>query len=186
MPYKEKQNTVVSQLTIDYYQACLNVFIGQAKEYKLCSRGLVDIPELYYYGIKASVSLLQDERLYNTMRGDTALYLYTLLSCSIKAGLLFGAQWQNDRFLMDEYTDDILAQGLDEAAADLLEKHFPDNLASDGGQDFFMKISICWAHLFEPYRSNNDSDVFISFGLLAAFQLGVSMIISQMQTEMEY
>ena len=101
------------------------------------------------------------------------------MSLSIGAGIVYATKWHEKYSDLDEYVDQIIEDGSADDTNVLLKKHFPKEISENQGNPFFSKIFDRWLEMHTPYWALADARQHTFKAMLAAFQLGVSMILEK-------
>ena len=130
-------------------------------------------------GEKAVLVYLQD--VYFTMEfGQNPLqYYYVITMLSFLTGICFGEKWHKDfACLNNGYVDEIIKAGpADDANIILSEKI--GLLNNEQQNDFYQKIYEKWLECHELYWELEDPREYTFSAMVAAYQLGVSMILEK-------
>ena len=105
------------------------------------------------------------------------MFYYAVMSMSLQAGLVLAEQWRRDFSHISDRVEEIITQGPADNAIRILALMFPSNIYRNQGNDFFRKVFEAWSELNEPYWSLSDPRQYTFKSLLAAYQLGVSMLL---------
>ena len=144
------------------------------------SRGLKFIPELLPYGEKTILAFLRDSFFRDECGVDKKSYYYLIMSLSIEAGLVYAAKWHEDVAGLPAYVNKIIEVGPADDANELLKRYFSDNVSADQGNPFFQKIFSLLMEYHEPYWELEDPREYTFVAMLAAYRLGVSMMLDKL------
>lgn len=163
---------------VDFYTICLKEFHDEAAKNNLATKGLIFIPELIKYGEKIVLEFLKDEFFKFEFGNNPNLYYYIIMSLCIQSGIVLGEKWHLDfKNLDDNYLKNIISEGPADKAGEILEKlNLP---TSDVQNKFYQSIYKKWVLCNEPYWALEDSRQYIFKSMLAAYQLGISIILKE-------
>lgn len=163
----------------DFYIDCVADFHKEANKYDVATRGQIFIPELIPLGEKTILAYLNDP-YFKAFSGDNPQsYYYLIMSLSIFAGTAYATRWHENFSSLNQYVDQIIQDGPVDEAYPIWEKYFPEEIVGFQGNPFFQKINSRWLAILEPYWELKDPRDYILKALLAAYQLGVSMILEK-------
>lgn len=162
-----------------FYNDCVTDFHAEAKKFGVLKKGLVFIPELIPLGQKTILEFLKDP-YYQMQYGNNAQqYYYLILALSIDAGMCLATRWHENFQSLNQYVEEIIENGPADDANTLMNKYFPSDVMGNQGNDFFPIIFYRWLKMHEPYWNLADPREYTLKALLAAYQLGVSMILEK-------
>ena len=163
-----------------FYTDCVEDFHKAAMTQGVASKGLIFIPELLPMGEKAVLSFLKDSYFQMQFSSDPQTYYYLIMSLSLQAGIVFAAKWHEDfDELKNGYVEQIIEEGPADEARKLLEAEFPKSISANQGNPFYQKIFARWLAMHEPYWKLSDPREYTFKAMLAAYQLGISMILEK-------
>lgn len=176
---KESTNSGQIKSAQDFYNDCLISFHDEAKENGFANKGIIFIPELIPMGEKAVLAYLQDMYFSIEFAQDPVMYYYAIMSFSLQTGICFAEKWHNDfERLESGYVDEIIKLGpAFDALAIMSEK-----IGISGNEernDFCRNIYRKWISCHEPYWNLRDPRQYTFRAMVAAYQLGVSMILEK-------
>ncbi len=162
----------------EFYTRCVEDYHNTAAKHGLAKKGLVLIPELVPIGQKTVLAFLKDVFFQTEFRDDAALYHYVIMSLSLQAGIVFAAKWHEDfAGLDDAFVDQIIVEGPADACKPCLRKlGLTDN---EKENEFYRAIFQRWLALHEPYWKLSDPREYTFNAMLAAYQLGISLILCE-------
>ncbi len=165
---------------VDFYTECVEKLHTVAEALGVASRGLILIPELIPRGEKLVLCFLKDNFFQMEFSHDANAYYSFIMALSIDAGIVTAAKWHEDYSGLDDYVEKIMAEGPAEDANKLMEKYLLKDLFSNQGNPFFSKIYPVWTALHEPYWKERDPRDYTFKLMVAAYQLGVSVILEKL------
>ena len=145
----------------------------------LAKKGLILIPELVPIGQKTVLAFLKDPFFQDEFQGNTALYYYAIMSLSLQAGIVFAVKWHENFAALD---DSYVKQVIDEGPADACKPYLKKMGLTDNAKEneFYRAVFQQWMALHEPYWSLPDPREYTFNATLAAYQLGISMILAEL------
>ena len=172
-----ENNTIKSLST--FYSDCVVDYHTEAAKMGVATKGTIFIPELIPYGERILLTFLRDPVIEMEF-SDPRTYYYAIMSFGIQSGIVFAAKWHEDFSGLDEQFDMVSALGPSFYANDLLEKHFPSDISRDQGNTFYYMIFERLEEEHKPYWQLRDPRQYTFKALLAAYQLGVSMMLEKL------
>ena len=163
----------------EFYNQCLKEFHAKAKELGVAKQGVILVPELIPYGEKTILTALQEPYFQSVFANDPEQYYLFIMAMSIDAGIIYATKWHKDYQSLDSYVEDILERGPADDADVIMERWLPYGLFHDQGRPFFSKIFPVWLKLHEPYWKLKDPREYTFKLMLAAYQLGISIILDK-------
>ena len=159
-----------------FYKLCIQDYHRKAKELGYAERDLIFIPELIDFGQKSILWFLKNEELQKQFSSPAEWY-FTCISTAIRCGIIFALKWHFDFAGLNKpcYVESVMEEGPISISKDIIER----DLGMDN-KDFYvfcMKIFKCWAVMHEPYWKLADPRQYTFYATLAAYQLGISMIL---------
>ena len=176
---KQPQKTTGNGGIANFYTACVEDFHNEADKYGAATRGLIFIPELLPVGEKTVLAFLKDPFFQMQFGSNPQMYYYVIMSLSIDAGIAFATKWHEDYSSLNRYVDQIIAEGPADDANALMSKYLPKEIAENQGNAFFQKIFARWMVIHEPYWKLTDPRDYTFKAMIAAYQLGISMILEK-------
>lgn len=160
-----------------FYSDCIEAFHREAQKYGVANRGVLIVPELLPRGEKVVLSFLQDSHYQSICNNNATMYYYLMFSLSIQAGIVLANAWNIEPDALDECEAEIIIDGPADKANELLEELFDKSISADQGNGFYQRIFPIWLKQHEPYWKLSDPRDYTYNALLAAYQLGVSMML---------
>ena len=160
-----------------FYSDCVADFHNEALKYGIAKRGLIFIPELMPIGENIALRFLQNRVLPTKCNGNQGYYYYLIMCTCIDAGICLATRWHEQFSTLNQFADEIMLKGPTDGAA-LRKMHFAGEVMDWQG-DFFPRVSIRLMAMLEPYWKLSDSRDYILKAMVAAYQLGVSMILEK-------
>lgn len=159
-----------------FYTDCVAVYHNRAKELGFAERGVIFIPELIPLGEKAVLLFLKDPYIQQQIP-DPFDYYSVALNTAIRCGILFGAKWHTDLSELEKpgYIESVIESSPVSLTRDLIKSEL--GLDDKSYKDFSYKIFEKWVEMHKPYWELNDPRQYTVNATVAAFQLGVSMIL---------
>ena len=163
---------------IQFYNDCVEDYHKTANKHGFANKGLIFIPELIPIGEKTVLAFLRDPFFQMQFGNDPHLYYYAIMSLSLQAGIVFAGKWHSDfPALKSGYVDKIIAEGPADACKPFLKQFgLVDN---EKENDFYRTIFERWLAMHEPYWKLSDPRDYTFKATLAAYQLGISMILEK-------
>ena len=175
--YKEAKADAALSLA-EFFKKCVDDYHAAAKEQGFATHGLIHIPELLDYGKKAVLALLQDDYFQTVFQDEPQMYYYAVMSLSLQAGIVFADKWHADpAALQNGYADQIIGEGPADACKPLLQELGLSDEEKEN--DFYHVIYERWLALHELYWKQSDPRQYTFMATLAAYQLGISMILEK-------
>ncbi len=173
---RSRENTAPSVLS--FYDQCVEDFHRTAAQEGQSENGPVIIPELIPIGEKTVLEFLKDPFFRMEFDSDPQMFHYVIMSLSLQAGIVFGAKWHEDfAALNDAYVDRIIRDGPEsECKPYLRQLGLTDRLKESA---FYDVIFERWTAMHESVRKMRDPREYTFRATLAAYQLGVSMILGK-------
>lgn len=176
---KNKNNNNNVKSPVEFYKECLEDFHNEANTCGVANRGLIFIPELIPLGEKTILAYLQSPHYQRESGGDPETYYYLIMSNAIKVGMALATRWHEDVSKLNSYVHEVTLCGPGIMGAYLFVMYFPIEVHANNGEAFCRKIYSRWLDLHEPYWELEDPRDYTFKALLAAYQLGVSMILEK-------
>ena len=163
---------------IQFYNDCVEDYHKSANKSGFANRGLIFIPELLPIGEKTILAFLKDPFFQMQFGGDANLYYYVIMSLSLQAGIVFAEKWHSDfPTLKSGYVDKIITEGPADACKPFLKQLGLTDTEREN--DFYRTIYGRWTVMHEPYWKLSDPRDYTFKAMLAAYQLGISMILEK-------
>ncbi|MDO4178342.1 MAG: hypothetical protein Q4D21_04040 [Phascolarctobacterium sp.] len=164
----------------DFTAECCKAFYDYAFKQNLIKGDIAFVPELVELGEKAVLELLGNQTFQKEYGDNPMLFYYMVLQYALKTGILIGARWELnfDSLTPDSYKEET-AHALNGETEKLLSEL---GLDSDEKHDgFFVGLHKKWYELTMPYTQLEDQRYYISGSLYASFQLGVTIILDNLE-----
>ena len=163
---------------IQFYNECVEDFHKTAMGKGQATRGLIFIPELIPIGEKTVLAFLKDPFFQMEFGENPQLYYYVIMSLSLQAGIVFAFEWHADYdALKSGYVDQIIEEGPAEDCKPFLKAL---GLTTNEEENaFYHTIFDRWLAKHEPYWKMDDPREYTFRATLAAYQLGISMILCE-------
>lgn len=163
----------------NFYADCIKAFHDEAAKNGLAKRGLIYIPELIEAGNKTILAFLQDPFFVVEFGQNPTQYYYAIMSLSLQAGICFGEKWHTALSeLKNGYVDRIIEEG----PADEADRIFKSTIGLPDSQQqnhFYQVIFEKWVACHEPYWALTNPREYTFHAMLAAYQLGISIILEK-------
>lgn len=161
---------------IRFYSFCVEDYHNTAKKEGMATRGVIFIPELIPIGEKTILAFLRDSFYQAQFSNNPSAYYYVIMSLSMQAGMVFAAKWHtNYSSLKEGYVERIIEEGPYDACRPLLNELGLTDTEKEN--NYYSRIFERWLALHEPYWKLPDPREYTFNAMLAAYQLGVSMIL---------
>ena len=162
-----------------FYSDCVADFHEEAAKNAVAQKGLIFIPELLPYGEKTVLAFLQDPFFKMQFGRNPQMYYYAIMSLTIEAGMVYAERWHKNFSTLSNYVEEIIEFGPADDANLLLTQYFSKEVSQNQGNAFFQKIFSRWLIMHEPYWNLDDPRDYTMSAMLAAYQLGISMILEK-------
>lgn len=176
---KKRTDDPTANSPSEFYSKCIADFHKEALTYNVAQKGLIFIPELMTAGQRITLAFLNDDFLRTEYGSSPIQFYFAVMAFSLEAGMLFAVKWHERFDELNDYVDIVAIVGPAEDASNLMKKHFPANIAEDAGHTFFEKIYERWMVIHTPHWDKPDSQQYTFSGMMAAYQLGVSMMLEK-------
>lgn len=163
----------------EFYSDCVTELHKEATQYGVANQGLIFIPELIPIGEKTVLAFLQDNFYQAEFGKNPQMYYYAIMTLSLQAGIDFATKWHENFSELNFYANRILQVGPADDANALLKQYFSNEISQNQGNPFYQKIYAKWLELHEPYWKMQDPREYTFRLMIAAYQLGVSMILEK-------
>lgn len=162
----------------EFYNDCVIAYHETAMNAGLATRGVIFIPELIPIGEKVMLAFFQDHLLQESLGGDPVRYYHMMVKLAVSSGLVCGARWHLDYDgLKAGYVDKIIEEGPFVASESIFAQLGLKDLNKQA--EFYMDIFQRWLTLHKPYWELRDPRNYTFMATLAAYQLGVSMVLEK-------
>ena len=170
---KSVTNTVSPE--IQFYIDCVEDYHQTAKQHGFAKDGVVFIKELRPIGEKVVLAFLRDPFFQSEFGSNPQLYYYAIMSLSLQAGMVIAEKWDSTSVVDEAYVERIIKEGPADTCKPLLKKlGLTDN---EKENSFYQVIFGRWLAKHEPYWKMQDPREYTYMATLAAYQLGISMIL---------
>ena len=158
-----------------FYTLCMKDYHDFAQKQGYAVRGVIFIPELVQYGQQLVLNLYRNEALQRNFSTPQAYYCM-LVETAIRSGIICGLKWHLDFPGLNQsgYMETVLGH-CKELSAEAIKSDL--QMSEKKFVEFSKKVYEHWSELHEPYWSLSDPRNYTFFATVAAFQLGVSMIL---------
>lgn len=163
-----------------FYADCVKAFHDKAMMSDVANRGLIFIPELIEPGKKIILEYLNDPFFQAQCKNNSQQYYYLIMSLIIESGICLATMWHESFSCLERYIEDVIENGPAEDANTIMNKYFSKDVIGDQGNKFFKEIFESWLEMHEPYWNLDDSREYTVNAMVAAYQLGVSMILEKL------
>ena len=177
---KKKSETTTLKNPQEFYTACIEDFHREAQACGVAKKGLIFIPELIDLGETAVLAYLRDSYLQNQFGDNPTVFYDVIMSLAIDSGIAFANKWHEDFAHLKAYAIELISQGPADDANELLIEHFSASIAEDQGNPYFRKIFARWMAMHKPYWDLDDPRTYTFKALMAAYQLGISMMLDKL------
>ena len=161
---------------IQFYNDCVADYHKAAMEKGMAERGVIFIPELLPIGEKTVLAFLKDPFFQMEFGNNPQMYYYVIMSLSLQAGMVFAAKWHdNYSELTDSYINEIIEDGPAEACKPFLRELGLNSTEKENA--FYRVVFERWLANHKPYWELSDPRQYTFRATLAAYQLGISMIL---------
>lgn len=179
--FKNRKDEVMVDMTpTKFYQVCLDEFFKEAAKYGVAKRRNIFVPELALAGKKIVLTFLQDNFLLDEYGNDPLSFYHAVTMFVWESGLVFAAKWHEEASKLDTFVDIVGIVGPADDADKLLKAHFPASISQNQGDAFLKNIYSKLLNLHEPYWKLSDCRQYTFYGMLAAYQLAVSMMLEKL------
>lgn len=164
---------------IEFYNTCCKEFHDLAmSEWELAPRGIIFVPELVRIGEDTVLAFLKDPFFQMEYRSNPQMYYYVINVMCFMAGVVFGDKWHHQvSELKSGFVEEVIKYGPPDYASPILEEVI--GLEPDDCNNFYQMLYGCWMNLHEPYWKLKDPREYTFKLLLASYQLGVSIVLTE-------
>lgn len=145
---------------------------------ELTPRGVIFVPELIRIGGETILAWLQDPAFQQRFGHSVETYYYVLAVRSFEAGLVFGDKWHHQvSALKSGFVEEVIKGDINDYVNPIIDNvmHMDEYTQAS----FYKDIFDCWTELHAPYWKLRDPRDYTFNLLLAAYQLGVSVILTK-------
>lgn len=161
-----------------FYMDCVEAYHDEAEKCGLTDRGVIFIPELIPYGEQAVLSLFKDRFYSMEFKDNPYVYYYAIMSLALQTGIVYAAKWHENFPEMQGYSKRIEKRGpADDCKPCLRQMGLGDSGVENA---FYNKIYKIWVEKHEPYWKMRDPREYTFKATLAAYQLGVSLMLAKL------
>lgn len=159
-----------------FYALCVEDYHNRAKQLGYAERNVIFIPELINFGQQAVLWFLRNDELQRQFSSPNEYY-YVAVNTAIRCGIIFGLKWHLDFEGLNRpgYVQSVMESGPSGLSADIIKEDLGMDEKAFGS--FCVEIFLRWSAVHEPYWNLQDPRDYTVYATLAAFQLGVSMIL---------
>lgn len=164
----------------DFMQDCLADFHEFAKSNNQAHKGTIFIPEVLEVGSQECLSYFQDESMQKKYYKDVEKYYFELFKLCFESGMVYGACWHENYAIVKDgsFQKQVHEKGVSYYSKGLITKDL--EMSDSEFSKFEENLFIHWQTRVEPYWDLADPRKYLFNGMLAAFQLGVSMEMSKL------
>lgn len=144
----------------------------------LTPRGVIFVPELLSIGQEAVLRCLQNPTLQRRYKNNPEGYYYAIATDCFDVGIVFADKWHNQvSALKNGFIEEVFNGNISDYSTPIIEQVI-------GWDDydrapFYKDLFNCWKELHAPYWKLRDPREYTFNLMLAAYQLGVSVILTQ-------
>ena len=167
----------------DVFMQCLQTFQTLAAEKDFASRDAYLIPELVGYGREAMLWYLNNEKILEDI-GDSGMYYYVAVNTAFRCGIAFAEDYRENPELCrtQDYVTSCLSRGIAAKSEPVIREKLGKEEAEFG--HFCLELYNAWAELEKPWLEDEENGPAAVFqGIMAAFQLGVSVLMSNYEVK---
>lgn len=174
----QKGNSTQAKSPTDFYTDCVIEFHKIAKENGCAEHDLIFIPELIQYAHEMPLTFLKNPGIENTIKNDPRFGYFFVMGLSLVSGVMIAYQWHTDFKNLGTFSEEIINES-DPG------KYYHNNIEPNVGvsfadlQNLTKEIFEKYEQLFAPYMSLEDSRSYILNGMVASFQLGISICLAK-------
>ena len=177
-PSTHQSSSKINSNPTTFYAECASDYHKTANSLNFAKRGVIFIPELIPIGHKTVSTFLKDKFFQMEFGNNIQQYYFVITALSLQSGIVFADKWHSDfSSLTNSYIDQILNEGPADVAEALLKNEL--GLNKEQANQFYAQIYERWIALHEPYWKLSDPREYTFNAMLAAYQLGVSMILEK-------
>lgn len=163
---------------VEFYTTCCKAFHDLANEQELTPRGVIFVPELVRIGEETVLAFLKDPFFQMEFRSNPQQYYYVINTMCFMAGIVFGDKWHHQvSALKSGFVEEVIQYGPPDYATPLLEEVI--GLDPEDTNALYGAIYGRWMELHEPYWKLKDPRDYTFKLMLASYQLGVSIILTE-------
>ena len=164
---------------VGFYNECVQQFHTAARNRGLANKGVIFIPELMSYGEDIVLRYLQDNYYSSQFADKPEDYYHLMMILSIQAGMLFAMQWHLDYDAVKSgFVEKVYRSNTWSTVQNIFSVDF--NMNQNQMNDFFRQMFDIWQDLHAPYWQLADPRDYTFRSLVAAFQLGVSLMLDKL------
>lgn len=162
-----------------FLAACIYDFHKAVYPHGLAQNGAVIVRELLPVGRCAVQSYYESDDLRAEFEGYSDVHEDFMVMLSIDLGLVVGAFWYADRDIFDILAWRAINAMPISAAEGLIDALYDQPIMDDSGAPLFDLIFERFTAMLEPYRSMPNAHNYVICALLAAFQLGLTLMFER-------
>lgn len=172
-----KENTKIISPN-DFYEECICEYHKIAKDNGFAQKDLIFIPELLMNGNKMVLSFLKSPGYEQHMIKEPVYGYLVGIGAALFMGIIAGYQWHIEYSKLEDMSNNILAAG------DNVPVYYKDNFEEKIGidtkeiLDFSYEVYEKFLKLHEPYWKLKDPRNYTFNGMLASYQLGISIVLA--------
>ena len=176
----DKSEPTVQKVCLDeFYNQCLGVFTKTAQEANLLQGNLV-CTELLPVGKKVVFEYLYDRYLVQRHESDPDIFYDYVVQLSFEAGITIANKWKDASADLEEYIDKIIRETSFDDIRGIYQQYF--NVESEQTwRKFISNLSAPVYDLLKWYHEQDNFEAYKLKLLLAAFQLGMMLILNKRQ-----
>lgn len=174
---KSKENTKITSPK-DFYEDCVYEYHKLAKNKGFAQRDLIFVPELLINGNKMVLSFLKSTAFEQHMIKEPVYGYLVGIGTALFMGIITGYQWHVEYSKLEEISNNILDAG--ENATIYYKDNFEEKIGIDTKEllDFSYEVYVKFLELHKPYWKLNDPRDYTFNGMLASYQLGISIALA--------
>ena len=162
----------------EFYCDCLEAFVEIGKENNMLFKDNIVVPELLDKGEKAVLQYLKDPFFQAEFSNDPVTYYFAIMVFSLQTGMIFASTWHKDfAKLTDQFVQAVVKMGPTDLALSLRQAVFESPAKENL---FYTELYGKWNEMHEPYWKLEDPRDYTFKAELAAYQLGVTMILEKL------
>ena len=174
--FSKKTNNTGNLSPQEFYNLCVKDYHENAQKLGYAKRGLIFIPELIALGQQAVLWFLRNDDLKSHFTSPS-MYYFVGLNTAVRCGILFGLKWHLDfnGLNVPGYVESVMEQGPSVFTDDIIKNDL--GMDEQAFNSFCTKLFDRWCALHDPYWKLSKPAEYTIYATLAAYQLGISMIL---------